>query len=273
MATACIFYRVKATACTFYRHRQISNFQKIAISLGNNRFLSVGTPRAFYWPIMKQLTKSSSLKWKVALVALLIQATASVSMAAANTNSQNSAGNWTAKPDRSEQALAKSLKRFLKTNVKNNPEFASGINLGEYEADEIVNWLADNPDLLTEVLSYVASDKLDSLNWGQVYKAWRIWALEDSDNDGMTNGDELLALTDPDDDTSSVTLNLVRSSDGADLVSWDAQSGCTYSVEGRDDLVSGEWTTLVEGLTGDQTIEWELPVTKSREYYRLQVSR
>ncbi len=268
---------------------------KTAISLGNNRFSSDGTPRAFYGTIMKQLTKSSSLKWKVALVALLLQTTASVSMATgANTNSQNSAGNWTAKsdtagqPGNSEQATQKtltdSLKQFLKTNVKSNPEFASGINLGEYEADEIINWLSDNPDFLTEVLSHVESDRLESLNWGKVYKAWRAWALEDSDNDGMTNGDELLALTDPDDAASSLVLELttshgkgsVKNSDPTiDYVSWDAQPGCTYAVEACTDLLSSEWTVIAEGLTEDhkKTIELGLPTGNSRVYYRLQVSR
>ncbi|MBC8206367.1 MAG: hypothetical protein H8E68_04365 [Kiritimatiellaeota bacterium] len=232
---------------------------------------------------MKQLTKSSSLKWKVALVALLLQTTASVSMAAgANTNTLNSAQNWTAQTDKvgqpgnSEQALrkaiAKSLERFLDKNVRNNPEFASGINLGEYEVDEIINWIGNKPDFLPEFLSHVASGNLDTLDWWQAYEGWREWALEDSDNDGMTNGDELFALTDPDDNTSSVTLKLVKT-DGADLLSWDAQSGCTYAVEGCDDLMSGEWTTLAEGLTGDQVIEWKLPATKSRAYYRVNVSR
>ena len=207
---------------------------------------------------------------------------ASVSMAAgANTKSQNSAGNWTAKteegqPGNSEQALrkaiAKSLERFLDKNVRNNPEFAAGINLGEYEADEIINWIGNKPDFLPGFLSQVASGNIDTLDLWQAYEGWREWALEDSDNDGMTNGDELLALTDPDDSTSSVTLKLVKT-DGADLLSWDAQSGCTYAVEGRDDLMSGEWTTLVDGLTGDQAIDWKLPVTKSREYYRVTVSR
>ena len=209
---------------------------------------------------------------------------ASVSMAAgANTKSQNSAGNWTAKSDNAVQkTLENSLKQFLKTNVKNNPEFASGINLGEYEAEEIINWLGDNPDFLQEVLSHVASDKLESLNWGQVYKAWRAWALADSDHDGMTNGDELLALTDPEDQDSSLTLQLVTSSpksksankDG-DYVSWEAQPGCTYTVESCNDLMIGEWTVIAEGLTEDHkaTIELGLPTGNSRVYYRLQVSR
>ena len=244
---------------------------------------------------MKQLTKSSSLKWKVALVALLIHATASVSMAAgANTTSQNSAQNWAAQddssspsdnagqPGNSEQviksAIARAIEQFLDTDVRNNPEFASGINLGEYETDEIINWLGNKPDFLSELLAIVVSgkleslDKFESLDWWPVYKGWREWALEDSDGDGMTNGDELLALTDPADDTSSVILKLVKT-DGADLLSWDAQSGCNYAVEGCDDLMSGEWTTLAEGLTGDQVIEWKLPASKSREYYRVKVSR
>ena len=263
-------------------------------SLVNTRLLSGGTPSATCGPIMKQLTKRSSFKWKVVLVALLLQAMASVSMAArANTNSQNSAGNWRAKDPcsspydkagqrgNSEQALkkaiAKSLERFLEKNVRNNPEFALGINLGEYEADEIINWIGKRPYFLPELLSHVAPGKLESLDWWQAYEGWREWALEDSDHDGMTNGDELLALTDPDDAASCLVLKLVKSpvtsSGRADYLSWDAQPSCSYTIEGRDDLVSGEWTVIAEGLTGDQVIEWKLPVTKSREYYRVTVSR
>ena len=262
--------------------------------LVNTRVLSGGTPSAVCGPIMKQLTKSSSLKWRVAVVALLIQATASVSMAArANTNSQNSAGNWTAKDlcsspsdnagqrGNSEQALkkaiAKSLERFLEKNVRNNPEFAAGINLGEHEADEIINWVGKRPYFLPELLSHVAAGKLESLDWWQAYGGWHAWALEDSDNDGMTNGDELLALTDPDDAASCLVLKLVKSpvtsSVQADYVSWDAQPGCTYAVETSTDLLSGEWTILAEGLTGDQAIAWELPAVNSHAYYRVTVSR
>ena len=236
--------------------------------------------------MLKQIT---NLKWRVAVVVALIQVTASVSMAArANTNSQNSAGNWTAKRGSSsssdtagkngncknaDKKMAKAFKQFLKEKVKNDPEFNCGINLGEYESDEIINWLNNHLDLLEVLMSQLESGTLESENLWPVYKGWRAWALADSDGDGMTNGDELLALTDPDDDMSAVTLELIKSPEGDDLVSWDAQSTCTYALEGSNDLMSGEWTTVVDGLIGDQTIDWELPVDNHYSYYRLQVSR
>jgi hypothetical protein len=97
-------------------------------------------------------------------------------------------------------------------------------------------------------------------------------SLADPDADGMSNLDEYRAGTNPRDAASVVKLR-VRWDEGAVLLSFDTKPGRAYEVVIRDELGSGDWTTLREfpaSGAGSETIVL-FPFSKNTQFYRLVV--
>lgn len=99
------------------------------------------------------------------------------------------------------------------------------------------------------------------------------FASEDSDGDGLSNADEFAANTDPDDAGSGLVLAEGKDSLGT-YIYWEAQPGCTYSIEACSNLISGKWTSVVDGLTGDgRPLWWEPSVDDPCIFYRIHVNK
>ena len=77
----------------------------------------------------------------------------------------------------------------------------------------------------------------------------------DSDEDGMTDVDENIAGTNPNDPNSFLGLNIARggAANQRDL-SFESVSGRTYRIERKDDLLNGSWVTVQSGLVGNDGV-------------------
>lgn len=72
----------------------------------------------------------------------------------------------------------------------------------------------------------------------------------DADGDGLTNLHEFQAGTNPADANSSLRVSAFTLSGGAAHVTFGSVSGRRYQVEGRDSLLTGQWTTLWDNIIG-----------------------
>ncbi len=73
----------------------------------------------------------------------------------------------------------------------------------------------------------------------------------DEDFDGVTNGDEDTARTNPRDPYSVLRLKHTESAaDGKVTLRWASESGVSYGILFREDLIAGDWS-LVDSIAGD----------------------
>jgi hypothetical protein len=103
--------------------------------------------------------------------------------------------------------------------------------------------------------------------------AWTRSAV-DSDGDGMTDSDELLACTDPDDPTSVLQMNRSYRPAGVGetgiVVEWTGVAGVHYTLERSTNLTAGPaFTTVVSVVPGryPATVYMDTTATESGPYY------
>jgi hypothetical protein len=97
-------------------------------------------------------------------------------------------------------------------------------------------------------------------------------ASTDLDGDGMTNSEEYLAGTDPNESASVLHVEASRDDMGRAVLSFTAMTGNTYTVYHRDDLEVGTWRKLQDvTVTANQVVA--VPDTTSlatsQRYYRV----
>jgi hypothetical protein len=95
-------------------------------------------------------------------------------------------------------------------------------------------------------------------------------AHEDADNDGMKNGDEYRAGTDPQDDESYLKVTQLTVG-GVVTIEFPAVAGKTYTVQYNDDLGSGAWAKLLN-ISARPTNYVEVvtdPAPPAQRFYRL----
>jgi hypothetical protein len=97
-------------------------------------------------------------------------------------------------------------------------------------------------------------------------------ASDDADGDGFTNLQEFKAGTDPKSATSRFRISSVVPNAGNYQISFPSVLGKTYRLEYRDDLVTGNWTTLTDQNLGTgATIQINDPSAAglTKRFYRL----
>ncbi|HEY4284495.1 MAG TPA: M12 family metallopeptidase [Chthoniobacterales bacterium] len=82
-------------------------------------------------------------------------------------------------------------------------------------------------------------------------------ANADKDGDGMTNIQEYKAGTDPNNASSTFRISSIVPISGNYQISFPSVLGKTYRLEYRDNLITGNWAPLVDGIfgTGSSTIQ------------------
>jgi hypothetical protein len=97
-------------------------------------------------------------------------------------------------------------------------------------------------------------------------------ATDDADGDGTTNLQEFKAGTDPKSATSRFRISSIVPNAGNYQIGFPSVLGKTYRLEYRDDLVTGNWTTLTDQIFGTgATIQINDPSAAglSKRFYRL----
>jgi hypothetical protein len=92
----------------------------------------------------------------------------------------------------------------------------------------------------------------------------------DFDNDGVTDLDEFIFLSDPKDGSSGRPRVALAKIQSGFEISFPTQFGRNYQVQVRDDLSSGAWENTGQPLTGDGTTKTVSdPTSLSRRFYRV----
>lgn len=92
---------------------------------------------------------------------------------------------------------------------------------------------------------------------------------EDSDGDGQNNLAEFLALTDPNDPTSFLTID-IRIENGNAIISLNSESGRTYQLHSDDDLQ--DFQPLGAPISGDGNILEFIDSVSTHRFYRITVA-
>jgi hypothetical protein len=94
----------------------------------------------------------------------------------------------------------------------------------------------------------------------------------DNDGDGMLNGAEVTAGTNPLDPVAFFRILSVSAAAGGTTITWEAVSGRTYTVEYSDSLANGSWQQLATGLTVGTYTDTTSPMPE-RRFYRVRATR
>jgi len=94
----------------------------------------------------------------------------------------------------------------------------------------------------------------------------------DSDNDGMSDANELWAGTDPN-DASSVLKAAIASGPSSEFsLKWPSVEGRKYRVMKCTDILSGDWVVVASGLTAQPPAnEITVPQTGEQAFYRIEL--
>jgi hypothetical protein len=97
----------------------------------------------------------------------------------------------------------------------------------------------------------------------------------DPDHDGLTNWQEFLAGTDPNNAASTLLAGRLNISGTNATVNFSSVQGIVYRVEDRDDLVTGFWSTLADQIIGTggtiQIVDPGAGTSLPRRFYRFEV--
>ncbi len=75
-------------------------------------------------------------------------------------------------------------------------------------------------------------------------------ATDDADGDGMTNAQEFVAGLDPKNSNSVLRISSVTRSGDNTLIGFRSVTGKIYQLQYRDDLATGNWLPLTDGIVG-----------------------
>lgn len=138
---------------------------------------------------------------------------------------------------------------------------SSDYEIDAQEGDEVsIIVKAVNPDYTSNAgPSSTASDTVSLLA-----------ANGDEDGDGMTNGDEDIAGTNPMDNASRFEITSQTIETNGDVtITWDVVAGRSYTIQSRTDLATGTWGTEASGLSsGNWTDENAI---EDQKFYRVVV--
>ncbi len=97
----------------------------------------------------------------------------------------------------------------------------------------------------------------------------------DPDHDGLSNWQEFLAGTDPNNAASTLRLGKLNTSGTNATVNFSSVQGIVYRVEDRDDLVTGFWSVLADQIIGTgstiQIVDPGAGAAPPKRFYRLEV--
>jgi hypothetical protein len=163
---------------------------------------------------------------------------------------------------------------------------ATGLSLQRIDSlsygDDPINWQAAAP---TAAGANVGSGPIDTDGDG-LLDAWEIahnldWrdatgdngASGDPDGDGLTNLQEYVAGTDPQDASSYLKIESISAVSAATRIRFNAVAGKTYTILYRDDVATGTWQKLADvpdqGATGEIEITDSGAGTVAARFYRL----
>jgi hypothetical protein len=114
--------------------------------------------------------------------------------------------------------------------------------------------VSDGSATATRAFNVTVLSRLDTWrlqNFGTSVNAGSAADSADPDGDGLTNAQEYVAGTNPNDRNSVLKISQAAKNGNDMLVSFPSVSGKTYSVERSDTLQSGSWTTVQSGIPGN----------------------
>jgi hypothetical protein len=94
----------------------------------------------------------------------------------------------------------------------------------------------------------------------------------DTDADGMSDGDEALAGTDPNSATSRFAAAAVALAGEVVTLSWSSVPGRVYQVQTKSDLAAGTWSDYGKPITAEEPVTThEVPASGTRMFYRVRL--
>lgn len=125
---------------------------------------------------------------------------------------------------------------------------------------------ADDDDDGDELLDY-----WEFAYFGDLSPAW----TNDGDGDGMVNGHEMVAGTDPADysDVLAIVMTELTNAGTNIVIQWTSVSNRTYSINARVDLTTGTWNVVTSGIPATEPLNMVAPPAHGAGsmYYRVGV--